>query len=278
MGKLAKVANVPVVVMICHGDFIHQPHYNQTRTFKIPLETELKCIVTQEEVATLTADEIQKRIEENFVYDDYQYQFDNHIENKSKYRADNLHRILYKCPHCGKDYSMTSHYTKLWCQECHEEYEMDVYGQLHNKNGNTIFHHVPDWYRWERQEVEKEVKNGTYHFECKVRLEHLSNSKVGFVPLGEVNFVQDYQGLHLEGTLDDGSPFKFDNPSINTPSIHIDYNFKKKGVKKQGQALDINNEQDTYFIYPLVDECVVCKIHFATEALYDLAKEKEDKR
>ena len=90
-----------------------------------------------------------------------------------------------------------------------------------------------------------------------------------------INFVQDINGIHLHGTLDNGEEFHFDNDPINTPSIHIDYNFKKRGVAKRGQVLDIDTLNDTWYIYPQTDNRVVTKIHLATEALYDrAAKEK----
>ena len=81
-------------------------------------------------------------------------------------------------------------------------------------------------------------------------------------------------GLHLHGTLLNGEEFHFDNPAYNTPSIHIDYNYKKKGTVKAGQALHINTVTESWFIFPSKKEEVVTKIHFAVEALYDLANKK----
>lgn len=274
MGKLAKLAKVPVVVMITHGNFLYDPQWDQGRTRKVRHEIDFICVATKEEVETLSAEEIQKRIEKVFVYDDYKWQFENKVAVKSKYRANNIHNLLYKCPHCGKDYAMDSKHTQLWCKECGVKYEMDIYGQLHCLNGESKFTHVPDWYRWERKEVEKEVENGTYRFEDTVRIEKLTNSSKGFVPMGHVQFVQDIDGIHLHGTLDNGEEFHFDNPPINTPSIHIDYNFKKRGVQKRGQTLDIDTLNDTWYIFPTTENRVVTKIHLATEALYDKAVKK----
>ncbi len=277
IGKLAKNAKVPVVIMLTHGNFLHEPQWDQKHPRNLKYEIEFKCIATKEEVESLSAEEIQKRIVDNFVYDDYQWQYDNKIKIKSKKRANNIHNLLYKCPHCGKDYSMDSKNTYLWCKECGTKYEMDEYSRLHCLTGVGKFEHVPDWYKWEREEVKKEVANGSYRFEDKVRIEKLSVSSKGFTPLGYVNFVHDLDGIHLHGTLDDGSSFSFDNDPINTPSIHIDYNFKKRGVLKRGQTLDIDTLNDTWYIYPQTDNRVVTKIHLAVEALYDQKLEEMNK-
>lgn len=275
LGKLVKAANVAAVVMITNGNFIHQPQWRKKYKMNNPHEITFKCVATKEEVQSLSAEEIQARIEENFVYDDYKWQLDNKIKIKSKYRAQNIHQVLYKCPHCGKDYTMCSEGINIWCSNCQINYEMNEYGQLRCTNGASKFTHAPDWYRWERDEVIKEVQNGTYYFEDEVRLEHLVNYQMGYREIGTVKFVHDMQGIHLHGTLLNGEAFDFDNNPLNTPSIHIDYNYKKRGTVKRGQAIDINTINDTWFIFPKTPNEVVTKIHFATEALYDFWSKNE---
>lgn len=270
LGKMVKAVNVPAVVMITNGNFIHQPQWRKKYKMSNPNEIVFKCVVTKEEVENLTAEEIQARIEEAFHYDDYKWQLDNKIKIKSKHRAENIHKVLYKCPHCKKDYTMRSKGTKLWCCDCGATYEMNEYGQLICLTGEPKFTHAPDWYRWERNEVIKEVESGKYYFEDEVRIEHLDNYQVGFRKLGTIKFVHDMNGIHLHGTLDNGEEFNFDKHIEDTPSIHIDYDYKKRGTVKRGQALDINTMHDTWFIFPQTENQVVTKIHFAVEALYDL--------
>ena len=219
-------------------------------------------------------EEIQKRIESAFVYDDYKWQLDNKVRIKSKYRAHGIHKVLYKCPHCNKDYSMRSEGIKLWCNKCGVTYEMNEYGQLICISGKSKFTHAPDWYKWEREEVLKEVEDKTYYFEDMVRIEHLDNYQVGFREIGTIKFVHDMNGIHLYGKLNNGEQFQFDNPCENTPSIHIDYNYKKRGTVMRGQAIDINTINDTWFIFPKTNDEVITKIHFAVEALYDLHTKK----
>jgi hypothetical protein len=169
---------------------------------------------------------------------------------------------------------MRSEGSKLYCAECGATYEMNEYGQLICQSGEGKFTHAPDWYRWEREEVKKEVLAGSYYFEDVVRIEHLDNYQVGYRPIGNIRFVHDMNGLHLHGILDNGEEFNFDSAPENTPSIHIDYDYKKRGTQKRGQALDINTIHDTWFIFPQTKNEVVTKIHFAVEALYDLHTKK----
>jgi len=274
LGKLVKSANVPCVVMITYGNFLHQPQWRKKHKMLIPHEIIFECVATKEEVESLSAEEIQERIEKAFIYDEYRWQLENKVKIKSKYRAQNLHKVLYKCPHCGHDYSMQSDKMKIWCKDCGATYEINEYGQLICQTGKPKFTHIPDWYKWERDEVIKEVNSGTYYFEDDVRIEHLVNYQVGYRELGTIKFVHDMNGLHLHGTLLNGDTFDFDNDPINTPSIHIDYDYKKRGTKERGQAIDINTKEDTWFIFPKTNNEVITKIHFAVEALYDLNSKK----
>ena len=197
LGKLVKMADVPVVVLNQNGNFLRSPQWNKHPYRKVPLEATFTCVATLEEVRTLTADQIQERIEKAFVYDDYKWQYDNKIQIKCKKRAQNIHKILYQCPVCKKEFSMNSKDDKLWCEHCHKVWEMDYYGQLHCINGEDTFTHVPDWYRWERENVKEEVRSGKYHFEDTVRIDELVSSRVGFETIGEAKMIHDYNGISL---------------------------------------------------------------------------------
>ena len=267
LGKLVKMADVPVVVLNQNGHFIRSPQWCKHPVRRFKMDATFTCVANQEEVRTLSASEIQERIEKAFVYDDYKWQLDNKIEIKTKKRAQNIHKILYQCPHCKKEFFMNSKDTKVWCENCGKEWEMNYYGQLHCLNGDDVFTHVPDWYRWERQNVKEEVRSGNYYFEDKIRLEELINSKVKFLDKGTINLVHDYNGFTLQGIVD-GKEFYLNKPIESMASVHIEYDFKKRG-----DAIDIATMEDTWFVYPLTHPNPLTKLHFAVEELHKFKKE-----
>ena len=111
---------------------------------------------------------------------------------------------------------------------------------------------------------------GTYHFEDDVRIEDLINAQVGFNKIGTVHMTHDEKGYILDGTLDDGSAFHLEKPCLQTPSMHIEYDFKGRG-----DALDIATLKDTWFVFPKAPYPLT-KFNFTTEALFEKAlKEKE---
>lgn len=270
LGKLAKTAKVPVVTFIQKGNFLQSPQWCKHPYRKVNIEGEFKQIVTREEVMTLSAAEIQARIEKEFVYDDYAWQRDNKIKITCDKRAHNIHKVLYQCPVCKKEFVMNSENTELWCEHCGAKWEMDEYGQLKRQNGEDVFTHVPDWYNWERENVRREVREGRYHFEDEARLERLVNCSIGFKTLGKVKLTHDENGFTMTGTTDEGDRFEFNRTVPSMRSLHIEYDFKKRG-----DAIDLATLNDTYFVFPLTAKNALTKLHFATEELHILQEEQK---
>lgn len=270
IGKMVKLCKCRVVVVNQKGNFLRSPQWNKHPYRKVRNYVDIYEVVTKEESLTLSAEEIQKRIEEKFNYDEYKWQSENKVAIKSKYRAHKLHQILYKCPHCNQEGHMYSNKTKLWCEKCNTSWEMNDFGELiQQNNGESRFKLVTDWYRWEREEVNKEVENGTYFFEDEVRLEKLINCQVKFKTLGTVKMTHNEKGYTLEGTLDDGTPFFLNKPCLSTRSVHVEFDYKGKG-----NCVDIATLEETWFAYPLNDNRCICKFNFATEALFFKSKTK----
>ena len=269
LGKLCKVLGVPIVICMANGNFINSPQWCKHPYRKIRQEAEIYQLCSKEEVATLSAEEIQEKIEKAFVKDEYKWQVEKNYHIKCKERAKGLHKILYKCPVCGEEFKTDSSGIHLWCNACGSKWEMDTLSRLHGVNTEKGFSHIPDWYNWEREEVRKEVRNGTYHFEDDIRIEDYYNNKVKCIEVGHGHVVHDKNGFTITGEVD-GKPFNVNKPPQSMYSVHIEYDFLGRG-----DAFDIATDKTTYFMYLKTAENYLSKMHFATEEIYDFyGKEK----
>lgn len=263
LGKMCKLAGVPVVMCKAYGNFINSPQWSKHPYRKIRQEAEIYVLASAEEVKTLSADQLQERIEKAFIKDEYRWQVEKGYHTKCKKRADGLYRILYKCPVCGKEFKMRSGGTSLWCEECGSKWEMDTLSRLKGVNTDKGFKHIPDWYLWERQCVRDEVTAGSYHFEDEVRVEEYYSTRVGFKTLGEVHFVHDQHGFTFSGELD-GKPFSLIKPVSSMYSVHVEYDFLNRG-----DCFDIATDETSYFMFLKNADNYLTKMHFAQEELYD---------
>ncbi len=265
VGKLAKLMGVPVVVLLCHGHHINSPFWNLTDRGVRDTEAEMTCILSAEDLRTLSADEINRRIRDAMVYDDYAWQKERGIRVTFPKRAEGLHKVLYQCCHCGAEYHMCSSGTKLYCETCGASWEMTELGQLQAENGPTRFSHIPDWYEWERENVRREVEEGRYSFTCRTHVNALPKDR--FIPIGKARLTHDMTGFTLE-TEQDGTVHI---PAQNQYSCHIEYEY----LGKYGDCIDLNTPTDTYYIYPEDCEFSVTKIALATEELFDYAQRRQ---
>jgi len=263
LGKMIRYLKVPVVTLISHGHHINEPSWNQTNRGALTT-TEMKLILSQEEVETLDAKTIQQRVEKSFKYDDFAWQFENKVIQDAPDRAEGLHRVLYQCPHCQTEYRMNSKGTEIFCEACGKRWQLTEYGQLQAVEGETEFVHPPSWYEWERENVRREVEAGTYSLECEVLVDSLPNSD-GFVPMGKGWLKHDMNGIILRGEHF-GEKFEVVKTVPSLYSIHIEYNY----IDKKMDCIDVSTLDDTYFVYPTTRDASVTKVALAVEELYKL--------
>ena len=264
-GKLVKLLGVPVVVLRIHGNFVTCPQWNKINK-KTYVEAEMERILTPEQIKGLKPAQINEILRENFQYDDFRWQAENKITITHPKRAKGLHALLYKCPACMSESQTDSEGTKLWCNACGKEWEMDEYGALHAVNGETEFSHIPDWSNWERECVRKEIEEGTYYFEDEVRVETLPSS-FRFYKQGMGRLIQTPTETRIECTCY-GKPFTLVRSAMNLESMHIEYDYLGRG-----DCVDISIPDDSFWCY-LSKRDAITKISFATEEMHKLALKK----
>ena len=269
LGKFVKTANVPVVFIRAHGDYLYCPQWSDHKPRHIrPIISEVETIISKNDLEVMDANDIQNRIEEKFPISEEEWMRRKKILNKYENRAVGIHKILYKCPHCGTECEMSSETHFVKCNHCGITYDYLENGQLKCVNGETKFNYPSEWYKWEKECVKKEVEDGIYRFEDEVRVEKLLGAKIGFIPQeGKYHLVHDVEnGIIVKGEDND---FEFIRSPLQSYAIHIEYDYLNRGA-----FVELADIDDTYFIYPLNKPEYVTKIHFAVEHIYDYQKNK----
>ncbi len=272
LGMLCKMMKVPVVMLSCHGHHINSPFWDSSHDRGVnPIEASIGVLFTPEELAEKSADEINARLVGAFQYDDFAWQKENGVRVTYPKRAEGLHKVLYQCPECGAENRMGSENDRLFCRACHASWRMTELGELEAENGKTRFSHIPDWYEWERGNVRREVREGTYSSgELPVHVKSLPKNR--FIELGEGTLVHDCEGFRVKGVDFDGDPFEMIKPVPSMYSCHIEYDY----LGKYGDNVDLNTLTDTWYIHPTCPEenYSVTKMALATEELYYYHREK----
>lgn len=263
LGVLMKKLKAPVVTVITEGAFHRDPLYNCLQKRKVNVRAKVECLFTPEEIEAKSVEELDRALDEKFTFDNFAWQRDNKIRIDENFRADGLERILYKCPHCLAEGKTKGSGIKLRCNACGKEYKMDEYGALSSEN--AAFTHIPDWYKWEREEVKKELLEGTYKLDENVKIGVLADEKAIYM-IGNGRLTHTPEGFHLES--DDGD-LVYDQKPLASYSLYADYFWYELG-----DIVCIGTNDKLFYCFP-GEGVPVAKARLATEELYKIKKKEK---
>lgn len=263
MGVLLKKFGVPVVMIETFGAFSRNPLYNELQVRKrVPVSAKVRLLYTKEEIREKTVKELSDGLDEAFSFDHFRWQQEQGLEIREDFRADGLNRILYKCPHCGSEGHMVGKGTELTCGDCGKVWELTTLGQLRAKEGQTEFAHIPDWYAWERREVARQIREGSYRLDILVDIAMLVDFKAIY-KVGEGRLTHDGSGFHLTGC---GGRLDYTQKPQSSYGLYADYYWYEIA-----DTICIGDNRRLYYCFPREGD-VVAKTRLAVEEMYKLYK------
>lgn len=241
LGKAVKLLGIPVVMIRTYGAFLRDPLYNNLQLRNIKVTADMDVVLSKEDIESKSVREINEIIGERFSFDNFRWQKELGVKVTEPFRADSLERVLYKCPCCGREDSMKGKGTKLTCSNCGKEYELTELGEMQALEGKTEFSHIPDWYRWERESVRKEIEAGTYNMESAVDIIALVNTDAVY-RIGEGVLRHTVEGFSLKGC--DGK-LDFSLSPEESYSLYADYFWYELG-----DIVSIGTPKIQYYCFP----------------------------
>lgn len=265
MGLLLKRLDVPVVMIETFGLFTRNPLYNELQIRKnAKVSAKATLIFTRDEIREKSVDQLTEGVENAFGFDHFKWQREKGVLTEQPFRADGLERILYKCPNCKKE-QMKGKGTTLVCQHCKKEYVLQPDGQMCATEGETEFPHVPDWYRWEREQVKKEIIEGTYGMEAEVDIAVQVDFKAVYV-VGDGVLTHDGDGFRLTGC---NGQLDYSQKPLSSYSLYADYYWYEIS-----DCVCIGDNDIHYFCFPKDKSVSVAKLRLAAEEMYKLCKSR----
>lgn len=261
VGKCLKLLNVPLVVIRTRGAFQRDPLYNNLQLRRTKVSAEIKYLLSPQEIAEKSAKELNAILEEQFSFDNFRWQQENRIPITERFRADCLNRVLYRCPHCQTEGEMHGEGTQIVCKHCGKSYELTEFGFLRATQGETEFSHIPDWYRWERECVRKELESGEYRLDVPVEIYVMRDTKAVY-HVGDGRLTHSVEGFHLTGC---GGELDYRQSPGASYSLYSDFNWYEIG-----DMICIGKANLLYYCFPKSGGDIVAKTRLAAEELYKM--------
>lgn len=269
LGKCIKLLDVPVIMIKTVGAFSRDPLYNMLQLRKVDVSATMEYLLSPADIKEKTPEEINEILNDRFTFDNFKWQQENNIKIDEPFRADGLNRVLYKCPHCLTENQTEGKGTLLTCQNCNTVYELDEYGYLKCQTGEAKFTHIPDWFKWERECVKKELEEGLYKLETAVDICMMVNRDFIY-KVGEGLLTHSQDGFHLTGC--EGKLDYFQKPS-SSYSLYSDYFWYELG-----DMICIGDMKTSYYCFPKGSGDIVAKTRLAAEELFKLDRQNKLKK
>lgn len=264
LAKSLKLLKVPVVMIKTEGAFLRDPLYNCLQKRQVDVSSTVTYLLSVDDIKNKSVEELDAVLTEAFRYDHFRAQKKAGIKVTEPFRADGLHRALYKCPACLTEGKMTGKGIYVTCGKCGKQYELTEEGTLRATNGTTEYEYVTDWYKFERDSVREELLAHTYKTEMPVDIYILADTKAVY-DVGSGILTHDENGFVLKGC--DGALEYVQSPK-ESYSLYSDYYWYEIA-----DVVSIGNTTRQYYCFPKnQDEAIVAKVRLATEELYKLSR------
>ena len=268
LGKMVKMMGVPLVTIITHGAYLHDPLYNNLQKRKVKVTADMKYVLSAEEIAEISPEKIQEIVLKEFDFDNFSWQNSNKITISESFIADGLNRILYKCPACKAEGKTVGSGTHITCSSCGKSYQLNEYGALSAVDGETEFSRITDWYDWQRECVRSEVESDGYSVDLQVDI-LMTVTDHKFYRIGEGRLRHGKEGFVLDGC---NGELHYEQKPLCSHSVNSDFYFYQLG-----DMVSFGNNDHLFYCFPKTEGDIVTKIRFAAEEIYRLALKDKQK-
>ena len=259
--KFIKKMKVPVYGIRINGSYFAKPKWGDKLRKGSLVETEFSVIADENEILTIDTAELERRVVEAIKYDDFEW-IKTHPEltYKSKTLAVGLENILYKCPKCGKEFTLKTKNRQIFCTECGLSASLnDRYGFVDNKP----FENFKEWYHYQKELLKQEIESDpNYVLSSPVTLKFSSKDGKGMVkPVGVGVTTLSREGLTYKGEINGEQTEKFFPMSMIYRLLF-----------GAGENFEIYENKEIYYFVPEEKRSCV-KWYIASEILKNLSQE-----
>lgn len=160
-------------------------------------------LFSKEELAQTDLQTLKEKTDAALLFDAYREQEQLQVTYKKGDDLQGMEHVLYKCPHCGAEFTVTVSGNRISCAACGFAHEADKMGFLHQVGtvGQEI-RYVSDWSRMIYRDMAQKLENGQLHtMETPVRISMINMKKKKFQPVGRGVLTLTAEEFRLAGTV-----------------------------------------------------------------------------
>ena len=202
--KFLKKLGLPVYAMHLDGSYMCKPKWAKGLR-KGVVVVNCKKLFDPEQLAEASVDEVNTKMRQAIYYDDFEWiKTRPDVKYKSRKIAEGLEKILYKCPHCGKEFTLESKKDLFYCKECGYTVRLDNRYNFSALDGAPLyFENLRDWFLAQKAEIAEQIQSPDYTLTTPVTLKKRSIDGKKFLrEAGRGVCTLSHEGLRYSGTVD----------------------------------------------------------------------------
>ena len=202
--KFIKKLGLPVYAMHFDGSYMCKPKWGKGLRKGTVV---MKCtkLFDADELAAASPDEVNAKMRQAIYYDDFEWiKTRPDVTFKCKKMAEGLENILYKCPHCGAEFTLHSKKDKFFCDKCGYTLKLDNrYNFVSQDDKPLYFENLRDWFKAQKAEIGEQITAPDYALTSHVTLKKRSlDGKKYLREAGNGDCTLSHDGLTYVGTMD----------------------------------------------------------------------------
>ncbi len=136
-GKLARTSGATLVTYRLRGGYLTTPRWSVS-VRKGKMRGEIANVYTQEQLRSMSADEVNEAIRNDLYMDAYADQAQDPVPYRGRDLAVGMESTVFACPCCGGISTLKGAGDTVECAVCSWKARYDVYGYLHERGGKTV--------------------------------------------------------------------------------------------------------------------------------------------
>lgn len=242
-GKLLKALKVPVVIVRVNGAYLVKPKWRKNK-IKGPVHTEVKHIIYKDELEELSVEEINDIINKNLSYNEFEYALTTNYNYNDKNKAEGLENILYYCPHCHKEYTISTSGNEVKCNDC--GFSLQIQANYSFTDNEYKIKNIHDWYEVIKEKERKSIDQG-FNLSCEVNVK-------------KYNFKDDKLNEEGMGVCSlDNNEFVFKGKLNKEINFAIPVNKLRALAFSSGEEFECYYNDELYYFYPTYNKTQCCK-------------------
>lgn len=155
--KIVKKINEDLVLAKINGGFFAAPRWGKTRK-KGAFNIDYSVLINKENLKDLSVEEISEILEENIIFNDYEWNKINKVKYKSNIKAKGLENYLYVCPKCHGHQTIWTSKNDIGCEKCGKLAHINEYHFLEG----LPFDNLISWDHIQQNELPNILKSKVY--------------------------------------------------------------------------------------------------------------------